>query len=124
LDKRNEIGRRLHPDRGIKNRNPQSKLSNMEIHTYLPEKVIQSFIPEVNRVVYHKSLEDTISEGINSAVLINWNDYFDDYELIIPIVDGGKVLKFRAPTLYYHNKLGGDIRAIKKYSKHTVRQTY
>ncbi|MCD6101483.1 MAG: hypothetical protein J7J77_00305 [Candidatus Cloacimonetes bacterium] len=103
---------------------PHGELSNMEIHTYLPEEVVKSFIPEVNKVIYHKSVEDAVREGISSAILIDWDDYSDDYELIIPIEDEGKVLKFRTPTLYYHTKLESDIEVIEEKLKHTVVQKY
>ena len=103
---------------------PYGELPGMEIHTYLPEEVVKSFIPEAGNIIYHKSIEDAISEGVNSAVLIDWDDYSDDYELVIPIEGGGKVLKFRTPTIYYHTEIEENIEAIEENLKHMARQKY
>ncbi len=86
----------------------------LSIATYLPKDKVESFIPEAQNVRYFDTLQQAFSSNA-SAVLIDWNDYNDNYELVIPIEDNGlKTLKFRTPTLFYYQKCDSIIENISK----------
>ncbi|RLA80710.1 MAG: hypothetical protein DRG33_01930 [Deltaproteobacteria bacterium] len=78
-------------------------LANMNIHTALYEKEAKNIISDNANIIYYKTLQEAIDNGIHEAVLINWNDYKDEYELLIPTENGGKVELFRTPVLYFNN---------------------
>lgn len=80
-----------------------SQLSNLKIHTYLDKKEVKDFLGNIDNVVFHKSIEDINSEEI---FLIDWKDYNDSYELLIPIDENNlKVKKFRIPVLYLYGNI-------------------
>lgn len=84
-----------------------SLLKNLEIHTHLPEKTVNEFIPAAENIYFHNSFEETVFH-LDKAVLINWTDFRDEFELVIPILNGLKVEKFRAPVIYYNKDSGFD----------------
>ena len=75
------------------------RLGEIVVHTYLPEDVVKNNFPELEKVVYHNSLEESLNSGeIN---LINWDDWKDGFDLLIPVDESGnKIEKFRTPILY------------------------
>ena len=75
------------------------ELKNLEIHTYLEKEIVEDFF-EFGNITFHDEIEKAIEEGLNSAVLISWQDWDDDFELLIPIDEFKKVEKFRTPILY------------------------
>ena len=77
------------------------ELTQKKIHTAVEKEEFSQYMPQTENVIYHNSLEEALKNGINEVVFINWDDYSDDYELLIPIDDGGnKVEKFRIPIVY------------------------
>lgn len=77
---------------------PENDLELLTIHTYLPkERAAPLFSPNQN-IVFHPSLQSALESG--EVALIDWADYSDEYELVIPYNDGGKVERFRIPALY------------------------
>jgi hypothetical protein len=52
-------------------------------------------------VIVHNSTDDAIKNGMDEMVLIDWSEYKDEHELIIPLDERGeKVEKFRIPIIY------------------------
>ncbi len=69
-----------------------------------PEQVVKDFMPEGQNIHFHNSTQDAIAEGIDSAVLISWNEYGEGLGLVIPVDEGGKIEKYRLPILYSFDK--------------------
>lgn len=82
-----------------------SELEESNIHTYVSEERAREYLPETKDIVYHDSFETAIKEGLDDMVLIDWHDFSDNLELVIP-VDAymNKVEKFRIPVLYSFDK--------------------
>jgi len=76
-----------------------SQLSQFPVHTYLAQNIAEKILPD-NNITYHASLDECLASGLAEPVLIDWNDYRDEFELLIPMDSGGKVSLFRAPVLY------------------------
>jgi len=76
------------------------QLPGFTIHTYLPRSIAENILPD-NKIIFHKSLEECLVDNLSEPVLIDWNDYQDEFELLIPLDNRGKVPVFRAPVLYY-----------------------
>jgi len=76
-------------------------LSNLKIHTYLDEKVINEiFNKGQSNIIFHDALESSIKEGLNDVILIAWDDYNDSLQLVVILENNQKVEKFRFPLLY------------------------
>ncbi len=104
---------------------PVEEIPYQKITTYLPKEKVEKFIPEAKKVVYYDNFDNAISDGIYSSVLIDWDDYKDDYELKIPIHrDGMKVLKFRTPTFYYYEQFEDEVEELSKKIKDAIRSAY
>ncbi len=74
-------------------------LENMEVHTYIDEEVVNDFINSES-IFFHDDMDTALEEGLKTAVLISWQDWRDDFMLLIPIDGIKKVEKFRTPLLY------------------------
>jgi len=72
------------------------QLDQITTHTYLDEEIEEIF--SELRINYHKSLEQINKDAL---ILINWEDWKEELELVIPIYnDGSKDERFRTPILY------------------------
>jgi len=81
----------------------KDELKNLKINTAVPKEIIEKEFPELKNVIYHKTLQEALDNG--SVQLINWNDWKDEFELLIPIDEfNNKVKKYRVPHLYSKNK--------------------
>ena len=76
------------------------ELESFPIHTALTKEKAGEFAPEAKNITFHKSLEEAISNGMQTAVLIDWKDYQDTFGLAIPVNENGKIEKFRLPVVY------------------------
>ncbi len=78
-------------------------LNQIPIVTYLNEATVKSLISDTQNVQFVTDFDET--EGLlthSNAALIDWKDYNDSLELLIPADEAGnKVIDFRLPTLYY-----------------------
>ncbi len=81
---------------------PVESLKGIDVITYLsPERIshLSSFFRHIKHL---ESLEDCLNFRLEVPVIIDWNDYRDDFELLIPMNKmGEKVQEFRAPVLYH-----------------------
>lgn len=81
-----------------------SQLQNNRIYTAVDEKLANEYLPHTENIIFHESTESAIREGMNDIILIDWKDYTDNLELVIPIDDlGNKIEKFRIPVLYSYD---------------------
>ncbi len=77
------------------------QLSSLEIYTYLNPEKIEKLIPEDENINYIESKKEAIKK-INEGkiVLISWEDWQDDFELIVVMKGNDKVKDFRGVFLY------------------------
>ncbi len=78
-----------------------SQLSDLEIYTYLSEEEVKKLISDNSDIFYYETKEESIKK-INEGeiVLISWEDWNDNYELVV-VVDGNEKAKdFRGVFLY------------------------
>lgn len=78
------------------------ELDSIVIHTYIEKNVTQKMLPN-SYMFYHESIEKAIEVGFanNEPILISWEDWRDDFELLIPVdIFGNKIEDFRTPILY------------------------
>ena len=80
------------------------QLEEIVVHTYLAKDIVKNNFPELKRVVYHNSLEESLNSG--EVNLIDWSDWQNNFNLLIPVDEfGNKIEKFRTPILYSKNKI-------------------
>jgi hypothetical protein len=74
-------------------------LEMLEIHTSVPKEIIKQKYPYLKDVIYYDSLKDALSNG--KIQLISWDDWDDNFELLIPMDDfNNKNPDFRVPHFY------------------------
>ena len=89
---------------------PEEKLGEIPIKTYLPKEVAEKILPEPKNIVYCQTLEGCVNPDNDLPVLIDWKDFKDEFELLIPInKEGGKTPVFRAPVIYYRKNISKEI---------------
>ncbi len=80
-------------------------LPNMEIHTAIDKEAVKQYLLESENIIFYNSTENAIKNGLNEIVLIDWSDYIDDFELVIPVDRNlDKIEKFRIPIIYTFNQ--------------------
>ncbi len=78
-----------------------SQLSGLEIYTYLPKEKVEILIPENKNTVYYESKQEAINKILEGeVVLILWEDWQDDFELLVVMDNNEKVKDFRGVFLY------------------------
>jgi hypothetical protein len=82
-----------------------ASLQHVAVHTAANAEVAAALLPSGTSIHNHPSLDAAIREGLDSAVLINWNDIRDEHQLLIPTQNGAKVPAYRLPTMYHQRDL-------------------
>ncbi len=87
-------------------------LPQIPIVTYLDEKTVQALVSDIRNtqfVIDFTEAEAYLSR--NNAALIDWSDYNDSLELLIPVDEAGnKIIDFRLPSLYYQAAREEDVK--------------
>ncbi len=80
-------------------------IGRLQVHTYLPENLVREKFPELKKIKFHPTKTAAL-QNVNSTevALIDWHDYDDRWELMIPVDEGGKIKKYRLPILYFQKK--------------------
>jgi hypothetical protein len=78
-----------------------SILDTLEIHTYLAQDITNIYFPKNKNIIYYNSLEEIPK---NNIIFIDWDDFYDDMQLLIPMINNQKVIDFRIPVIYYNNE--------------------
>ncbi|MFP4195985.1 MAG: hypothetical protein ACLFSN_04435, partial [Candidatus Woesearchaeota archaeon] len=87
-----------------------SDVERSKVHTAVGEDLAREYLPNSKNIVFHDSTDSAIQKGSNDIVLIDWNDYTDDMELVIPVdMDGNKIERFRIPVLYSYDDILGHL---------------
>jgi len=82
------------------------EIKNENIHTFENESVVIEYLEDydssvLKKVVFYNSFEEAVNARINGIVFISWNDFRDDYSLVIPVDEkGNKIERFRIPIIY------------------------
>ena len=75
------------------------ELSLLTVHTAVDKTIAQEMLP-LSKIIFYETTEEAIKFGLNENVLINWNDFNDNYQLVVVMDGNQKVEKFRIPVLY------------------------
>ena len=81
---------------------PESQLSDYIIHTYLDSNITDKLLPNLE-IFHYENFETAFAEGVSgypNAMLIDWRDYQDNFQLLIPMRGNSKTPEFRTPFLY------------------------
>lgn len=85
----------------VKSGLPEDQLKDITVKSYLDDESLKDFIPLFKEIIRCDSLDECIKDGLDVPVIIDWKDYRDDFEMLIPMNNRGKLPQFRAPVLYY-----------------------
>jgi len=76
-----------------------SELSSITVHTAVKQSIAEGLLP-FTPIEYYSSTTEAVSEGLTDAVLIHWDEFRDEYALLV-VLDGQlKAEQFRIPVLY------------------------
>jgi len=85
---------------------PRDKLKEISIKTYLPRDITMKLLPTLEHVSFYPSLHECEEAGKDMPMLIDWKDFKDEYEMLIPIEeDGMKTPIYRAPVIFYKEEI-------------------
>lgn len=88
-------------------------LKEFTIHTALDARIAETLLPAGTEIIYYETAEEAIENGLlevveneersvlKKAALIAWEEYEQDYELLVPMQGEQKAIQFRTPILYY-----------------------
>jgi len=86
----------------------KDELKNLRIDTAISKEIVEKEFPELENVVYHKTLQEALNNG--EVQLISWNDWDDEFELLIPVDEfNNKVKKFRVPHFYSKREISNNL---------------
>ena len=88
---------------------PVSRLREIEVVTYLEPERVEGVKDLFAEVIHLDTLNDCLKYNLEVPVLVDWQDYRDDFELLIPMNEGGKSPEFRAPVIYYSPNVDEEI---------------
>ncbi|MEX0920789.1 MAG: hypothetical protein WDZ62_00820 [Candidatus Pacearchaeota archaeon] len=77
-----------------------SQLENYKIYTYLPKDITKKLIDRNSKITYLTKEESLKKINEGEIVLISWDDWRDDFELIVVMNGSEKVKDFRGSFLY------------------------
>jgi hypothetical protein len=81
---------------------PVSALSEIPVATYLTDEQLGELKDAFAQITKYETIEECLQDGLATPVLIDWRDYQDSFELLIPMFDNGaKDPRFRAPVIYH-----------------------
>lgn len=77
----------------------ENELASIKVHTAIAEDVAREILPNLE-ILFYSTTKDAVTNGLSEAVLIDWKNYKDEYELLVVMKDTKKVEDFRIPVLY------------------------
>jgi hypothetical protein len=83
----------------------KEQLAEIPVKTYLPAEVVQQLLPTLENVIFFPTFEECASADAEIPMLIDWKDFRDEHEMLIPVeANGAKVPAFRAPVVFYNKE--------------------
>ncbi|MCD6121491.1 MAG: hypothetical protein J7K04_06610 [Spirochaetales bacterium] len=83
----------------------QDQLKEIPVKTYLDKNSLGEVAGFFTKIAYLDSKDDCLNGNLTIPALINWRDFRDSFELLIPVDENGKVKEFRAPVIYYNKNV-------------------
>lgn len=87
----------------------EKELANINIHTAIAEDIAKQLLP-YSEIQFYTTTQEAVHTGLQEAVLIDWKEYKEEYELLVVMKGTEKMVQFRIPVLY-SNKY--DLKKIK-----------
>ena len=84
-------------------------LKQVEINTYINREKIKDIAHLFKKINFFTNFDDCLKNGLDIPILIDWKDFRDEFELLIPMDENGKVAYFRAPVLYYNRNVNNQL---------------
>jgi len=83
----------------------QDQLKEIPVKTYLDKNSLGEVAGFFTKIAYLDSKDDCLNGDLSIPSLIDWRDFRDSFELLIPVNGTGKVPEFRAPVIYYNKSV-------------------
>jgi hypothetical protein len=77
----------------------ENELTNIKVHTAIEENIAKQILPD-SEFFFYSTTQEAINQGLHQAVLIDWIDYEDEFELLVIMKGMQKHEDFRIPVLY------------------------
>ncbi len=77
-------------------------LKHVDVYTYLSRNSLKDVEILFRSVTFFDTLDECLRDDLETPVLVDWQDYRDEFELLIPVNESGKIPYFRAPIFYYY----------------------
>jgi hypothetical protein len=77
----------------------ENELANIKVHTAIEENIAKQILPD-SELFFYSTTQEAINQGLHQAVLIDWIDYEDEFELLVIMKGMQKHEDFRIPVLY------------------------
>jgi hypothetical protein len=77
----------------------KQQLNLFTVHTAVDKIIVEEMLP-LSKIIYYNTTEDAIKHGLKEHVLIDWQDFKDNYQLVVVMDNYNKVEQFRIPVLY------------------------
>ena len=91
----------------------ENNLKQITVHTAIKKEVAENFYPNFPNWKFYDDNKAALLGGLSEAVLIDWTEWKDDFELLIPMNDTGKSPQFRTPIIYFNELDDNTIATIK-----------
>ena len=82
---------------------PVEQLKEAEAITYLEQEKVADVKKYFGKIHFLPTLEECLKYNLDIPTIVDWEDFDDSFELLIPMNETGKVPEFRAPVIYYKN---------------------
>ena len=79
----------------------KDELKNITVLTYLDENRTAAFNDMFAKIERKPDIDACLEDDLQTPLLLDWQDFRDDFQLLIPMDQNGKVALFRAPVLYH-----------------------
>ncbi|BEP29706.1 hypothetical protein [Helicovermis profundi] len=84
----------------------KERLKELAIKTYIPKVIVEKDFSFFEQVEYFDSKKDCMKNSFSTPTLVDWNDFEEEYELLIPMDENRNKLNiFRAPVVYYNENI-------------------
>jgi hypothetical protein len=82
---------------------PEEQLNQVDVVTYLKPEQVAHVKHFFHNIVFYNTLDKCLQYNLEVPVLVDWRDFREDFELLIPMNQYGKTQEFRAPVIYHHD---------------------
>ena len=86
-----------------------SDLKQVDLNTYISREKIKDIVHLFKKINFFTNFDNCLKNGLDTPILIDWQDFKDQFELLIPMDENGKVAYFRAPVLYYNRNVNNQL---------------